>query len=213
MSSSELSNKQLMILEFIKEQLLAKGYPPSVREICQAVGLKSTSTVHSHLNKLEKLGYIRRDPTKPRAIEILDGGNVFANNNNTVMQEMINLPLVGQVTAGEPILAQQNIQEYIPLPAQLIKGTDTFLLKVKGESMINAGILDNDYVVVDKGATASNSQIVVALVNKESATVKRFFKEGNNVRLEPVNDFMDPIILNERDVEIVGTVTGVFRVF
>lgn len=212
MSSSELSNKQLMILEFIKEQLLAKGYPPSVREICQAVGLKSTSTVHSHLNKLEKLGYIRRDPTKPRAIEILDGGNVFANNNNTVMQEMINLPLVGQVTAGEPILAQQNIQEYIPLPAQLIKGTDTFLLKVKGESMINAGILDNDYVVVDKGATASNSQIVVALVNKESATVKRFFKEGNNVRLQPENDFMDPIILNERDVEIVGTVTGVFRV-
>ena len=213
MSSSELSNKQLMILEFIKEQLLAKGYTPSVREICQAVGLKSTSTVHSHLNKLEKLGYIRRDPTKPRAIEILDGGNVFANNNNTVMQEMINLPLVGQVTAGEPILAQQNIQEYIPLPAQLIKGTDTFLLKVKGESMINAGILDNDYVVVDKGATASNSQIVVALVNKESATVKRFFKEGNNVRLQPENDFMDPIILNERDVEIVGTVTGVFRVF
>ena len=213
MSSSELSNKQLMILEFIKEQLLAKGYPPSVREICQAVGLKSTSTVHSHLNKLEKLGYIRRDPTKPRAIEILDGGNVFANNNNTVMQEMINLPLVGQVTAGEPILAQQNIQEYIPLPAQLIKGTDTFLLKVKGERMINAGILDNDYVVVDKGATASNSQIVVALVNKESATVKRFFKEGNNVRLQPENDFMDPIILNERDVEIVGTVTGVFRVF
>lgn len=213
MSSSELSNKQLMILEFIKEQLLAKGYPPSVREICQAVGLKSTSSVHSHLNKLEKLGYIRRDPTKPRAIEILDGGNVFANNNNTVMQEMINLPLVGQVTAGEPILAQQNIQEYIPLPAQLIKGTDTFLLKVKGESMINAGILDNDYVVVDKGATASNSQIVVALVNKESATVKRFFKEGNNVRLQPENDFMDPIILNERDVEIVGTVTGVFRVF
>ena len=213
MSSSELSNKQLMILEFIKEQLLAKGYPPSVREICQAVGLKSTSTVHSHLNKLEKLGYIRRDPTKPRAIEILDGGNVFASNNNTVMQEMINLPLVGQVTAGEPILAQQNIQEYIPLPAQLIKGTDTFLLKVKGESMINAGILDNDYVVVDKGATASNSQIVVALVNKESATVKRFFKEGNNVRLQPENDFMEPIILNERDIEIVGTVTGVFRVF
>lgn len=213
MSSNELSNKQLMILEFIKEQLLAKGYPPSVREICQAVGLKSTSTVHSHLNKLEKLGYIRRDPTKPRAIEILDGGNVFASNNNTVMQEMINLPLVGQVTAGEPILAQQNIQEYIPLPAQLIKGTDNFLLKVKGESMINAGILDNDYVVVDKGATASNSQIVVALVNKESATVKRFFKEGNKVRLQPENDFMDPIILNERDVEIVGTVTGVFRVF
>ena len=166
MNSNTLTNKQLMILEFIKEQLLSKGYPPSVREICQAVGLKSTSTVHSHLNKLEKLGYIRRDPTKPRAIEILDGGNVFVNNNNT-MQEMINLPLVGQVTAGEPILAQQNIQEYIPLPAQLIKGNDTFLLKVKGESMI---------------------------------------------RLQPENEFMEPIILNERDVEIVGTVTGVFRV-
>ena len=209
----DLNEKQIEIFEFIKEQQLLKGYPPSVREICAAVGLKSTSTVHGHLNKLEKLGYIRRDPTKPRAIEILDGGKVFANNNNTVMQEMINLPLVGQVTAGDPILAQQNFQEYIPLPAQLIKGTDTFLLKVKGESMINAGILDNDYVVVDKGATASNSQIVVALVNKESATVKRFFKEGNNVRLQPENDFMDPIILNERDVEIVGTVTGVFRVF
>ena len=198
MNSNTLTNKQLMILEFIKEQLLSKGYPPSVREICQAVGLKSTSTVHSHLNKLEKLGYIRRDPTKPRAIEILDGGNVFVNNNNT-MQEMINLPLVGQVTAGEPILAQQNIQEYIPLPAQLIKGNDTFLL-------------NNDYVVVDKGSTASNSQIVVALVNKESATVKRFFKEGSTVRLQPENEFMEPIILNERDVEIVGTVTGVFRV-
>ena len=211
MNSNTLTNKQLMILEFIKEQLLSKGYPPSVREICQAVGLKSTSTVHSHLNKLEKLGYIRRDPTKPRAIEILDGGNVFVNNNNT-MQEMINLPLVGQVTAGEPILAQQNIQEYIPLPAQLIKGNDTFLLKVKGGRMINAGILNNDYVVVDKGSTASNSQIVVALVNKESATVKRFFKEGSTVRLQPENEFMEPIILNERDVEIVGTVTGVFRV-
>ena len=215
MNSNTLTNKQLMILEFIKEQLLSKGYPPSVREICQAVGLKSTSTVHSHLNKLEKLGYIRRDPTKPRAIEILDGGNVFVNNNNT-MQEMINLPLVGQVTAGEPILAQQNIQEYIPLPAQLIKGNDSrnkfFDRIIDGESMINAGILNNDYVVVDKGSTASNSQIVVALVNKESATVKRFFKEGSTVRLQPENEFMEPIILNERDVEIVGTVTGVFRV-
>ena len=209
---SELKNKQLLIYEFLKDFTSQKGYPPTVREICKAVGLKSTSSVHGHLKQLEKEGLIKRDPTKPRAIEILDGGNVFANNNNTVMQEMINLPLVGQVTAGEPILAQQNIQEYIPLPAQLIKGTDTFLLKVKGESMINAGILDNDYVVVDKGATASNSQIVVALVNKESATVKRFFKEGSTVRLQPENEFMEPIILNERDVEIVGTVTGVFRV-
>ena len=209
MRSNELTSKQLMILEFIKDQLLAKGYPPSVREICQAVGLKSTSTVHAHLNKLEKLGYIRRDPTKPRAIEILDS-NIFGNN--ITEKEIINLPLVGQVTAGEPILAEQNIQEYIPLPAQLVKGTDNFLLKVKGESMINAGILDRDYVVVDKSSTASNSQIVVALVNKEAATVKRFFKEGNKVRLQPENEFMDPIILDERDVEIVGIVTGVFRV-
>ncbi|MGN1032509.1 MAG: transcriptional repressor LexA [Intestinibacter sp.] len=209
MSSNQITNKQLIILEFIKDQLRAKGYPPSVREICQAVGLKSTSTVHAHLNKLEKLGYIRRDPTKPRAIEILDG-NIFGNN--ITEKEMINLPLVGQVTAGEPILAEQNIQEYIPLPAQLVKGTNNFLLKVKGESMINAGILDKDYVVVDKGSTASNSQIVVALVNGETATVKRFFKEGNTVRLQPENEFMDPIILDERDVEIVGIVTGVFRI-
>ncbi|MGM9531774.1 transcriptional repressor LexA [Intestinibacter sp.] len=209
MSSNQITNKQLIILEFIKDQLLTKGYPPSVREICQAVGLKSTSTVHAHLNKLEKLGYIRRDPTKPRAIEILDS-NIFGNN--ITEKEIINLPLVGQVTAGEPILAEQNIQEYLPLPAQLIKGTDNFLLKVKGESMINAGILDKDYVVVDKSSTASNSQIVVALVNGESATVKRFFKEGNKVRLQPENEFMDPIILDERDVEIVGIVTGVFRV-
>ena len=211
MSYGRITDKQREILEYIKKEILNRGYPPTVRDICEAVNLKSTSSVHSHLETLEKNGYIRRDPTKPRAIEILDGGNVFVNNNNT-MQEMINLPLVGQVTAGEPILAQQNIQEYIPLPAQLIKGNDTFLLKVKGESMINAGILNNDYVVVDKGSTASNSQIVVALVNKESATVKRFFKEGSTVRLQPENEFMEPIILNERDVEIVGTVTGVFRV-
>lgn len=209
MRSNELTSKQLMILEFIKDQLLAKGYPPSVREICQAVGLKSTSTVHAHLNKLEKLGYIRRDPTKPRAIEILDS-NIFGNS--ITEKEIINLPLVGQVTAGQPILAEQNIQEYLPLPAQLVKGNDTFLLRVKGESMINAGILDRDYVVVDKNSTASNSQIVVALVNGESATVKRFFKEGTTVRLQPENEFMEPIILDERDVEIVGIVTGVFRV-
>lgn len=208
-SNNQLTNKQLIILEFIKDQLLAKGYPPSVREICQAVGLKSTSTVHAHLNKLEKYGYIRRDPTKPRAIEILDS-DIF--RSNVIEKEMIDLPLVGQVTAGEPILAEQNIQEYIPLPAQLVKGKDNFILKVKGESMINAGILDKDYVVVDKCSTASNSQIIVALVNGESATVKRFFKEGKKVRLQPENEFMDPIILDERDVEIVGIVTGVFRV-
>jgi len=210
MNSNTLTNKQLMILEFIKEQLLSKGYPPSVREICQAVGLKSTSTVHSHLNKLEKLGYIRRDPTKPRAIEILDGGNVFVNNNNT-MQEMINLPLVGQVTAGEPILAQQNIQEYIPLPAQLIKGNDTFLLKVKGESMINAGIFDGDQVLVKQQSTAEDGDIVVALID-DGATVKTFHKEKGYYRLQPENDTMEPILVHE-GLQILGKVFGVFRLY
>lgn len=205
----DLTNKQAMIFEFIKEQQLSKGYPPSVREICSAVGLKSTSTVHSHLNKLEKLGYIRRDPTKPRAIEILNGnslGDVTGMN-----QEIIPIPVVGQITAGEPILAEQNIEEYIPLPSNLIQGKDNFILKVKGESMVGAGILDKDYVIVDRNNHASNSQIVVALINGEYATVKRFFKEDRLVRLQPENEFMDSIILDERNIEIVGIVKGVFR--
>lgn len=205
----DLTNKQAMIFEFIKEQQLAKGYPPSVREICSAVGLKSTSTVHSHLNKLEKLGYIRRDPTKPRAIEIL---NTNSTDDVTGMnQEIIHIPVVGQITAGEPILAEQNIEEYIPLPSILVQGRDNFILKVKGESMIGAGILDKDYVIVDKNNHASNSQIVVALINGEYATVKRFFKEDRLVRLQPENEFMDSIILDERNIEIVGIVKGVFR--
>lgn len=205
----DLTNKQAMIFEFIKEQQSAKGYPPSVREICTAVGLKSTSTVHSHLNKLEKLGYIRRDPTKPRAIEILNSnslGDVTGMN-----QEIIPIPVVGQITAGEPILAEQNIEEYIPLPSNLIQGKDNFILKVKGESMIGAGILDKDYVIVDRNNHASDSQIVVALINGEYATVKRFFKEDRLVRLQPENEFMDSIILDERNIEIVGIVRGVFR--
>lgn len=206
---SDLTNKQTMILEFIKEQQSEKGYPPSVREICSAVGLNSTSTVHSHLNKLEKLGYIRRDPTKPRAIEILNSNNLYdvAGMN----QEIIHIPVVGQITAGEPILAEQNIEEYIPLPASLVKGNDNFILKVKGESMINAGILNKDYVIVDKINYADNGQIVVALINGEHATVKRFFKENKMVRLQPENDFMDPIILDEKNIEIIGIVRGVFR--
>ncbi len=192
-----------------KEQQLAKGYPPSVREICSAVGLKTTSTVHSHLNKLEKLGYIRRDPTKPRAIEIL---NTNSTDDVTGMnQEIIQIPVVGQITAGEPILAEQNIEEYIPLPSILVQGRDNFILKVKGESMIGAGILDKDYVIVDKNNHASNAQIVVALINGEYATVKRFFKEDRLVRLQPENEFMDSIILDERNIEIVGIVKGVFR--
>ncbi len=201
---SDLIKRQEMILKFIKEQQLIKGYPPSVREICDSVGLKSTSTVQSHLNKLEKLGYIRRDPTKSRTIEILD-------SVNEINQEIISIPVIGQITAGEPILAQQNIEEYIPLPANLVKGNDNFILKVKGESMINAGILNKDYVIVDRSSYADNSQIVVALINGEHATVKRFFKEGNMVRLQPENEFMDPLILNEKSVEIIGVVKGVFR--
>lgn len=207
----DLSNKQVAILEFIKEQIALKGYPPSVREMCIAVGLKSTSTVHSHMNKLEKLGYIRRDPTKPRAIEVLDS-NKHEVANRGLNQEIINLPLVGQITAGSPILAKQNIEEYIPLPANLIKGSDNFVLKVKGDSMINAGILNGDYVIVDKKNVAFNSQIVVALIHKEYATVKRFFREDDFIRLQPENEFMDPIILAVKDVELVGVVTGVFRV-
>jgi repressor LexA len=205
----DLSDKQVLVLEFIKEQLMAKGYPPSVREICTAVNIKSTSTVHGYLNKLEKLGYIRRDPTKPRAIEVLDGNS--NPNVSGLNQEIINLPLVGQITAGEPILAQENIEEYIPLPSNLIKGSDNFVLKVKGDSMINAGILNNDYIIVDKKNTASNSQIVIALINGETSTVKRFYKENNFVRLQPENDFMEPIILEANSVEIIGVVTGVFR--
>lgn len=202
---SNLSNKQKLILEFIKEQQSEKGYPPSVREICEHVRLKSTSTVHSHLKTLEELGYIRRDPTKPRAIEIL------SDNNSNINQEIIHIPVIGQITAGQPILAQQNLEEYIPLPASLVKGNDNFILKVKGESMIGAGILNKDYVIVDRTNYAENSQIVVALINGEHATVKRFYKDGNMVRLQPENEFMDPLILNEKSVEIIGVVKGVFR--
>ncbi|MBC6003147.1 LexA repressor [uncultured Clostridium sp.] len=206
----DLTNKQIMILEFIKDQLTQKGYPPSVREICAAVDLRSTSTVHSHLNKLEKLGYIRRDATKPRAIEVLDSNK--GEGINGLNQEVLHLPVIGQITAGEPIFAEQNIEEYIPLPANLVIGKENFILKVKGESMINSGILDGDYVIVDKASTASNSQIVVALVGQDSATVKRFFREENHIRLQPENDFMEPIILDPSEVNIIGHVKGVFRV-
>ena len=206
MPYGRITPKQQEILDYIKNEILNRGFPPAVREICEAVNLKSTSSVHSHLEALEKNGYIRRDATKPRAIEIID------DNFNLVRREVVNVPIIGTVAAGQPLLAVENIEGYFPIPAEFMPNSQSFLLKVKGESMINAGILNNDYVVVDKGSTASNSQIVVALVNKESATVKRFFKEGSTVRLQPENEFMEPIILNERDVEIVGTVTGVFRV-
>ncbi len=208
MAFGKITAKQQEILDYMKKEIINKGYPPSVREICSAVGLKSTSTVHAHLNKLEKLGYIRRDPTKPRAIEILSNNEEDLPGIN---QEIIPLPIVGQITAGEPILAEQNIDEYLPLPANLVKGKENFILRVKGESMIGAGILDKDYVIVDKNSHASNSQIVVALINGEYATVKRFFKEDRLVRLQPENEFMDSIVLDERNIEILGIVTGVFR--
>ena len=205
MAYGRITQKQSEILEYIKSQILNKGYPPSVRDICSAVNLKSTSSVHAHLESLEKNGYIRRDPSKPRAIEIID------DNFNLTRRELVNVPIVGTVTAGEPILAIENIQGYFPIMPEFVNNKQTFMLKVKGESMINAGIFDGDFILVEETPTASDNDIIVALL-EDSVTVKRFFKEGSIVRLQPENEFMEPIILNERDVEIVGTVTGVFRV-
>ena len=204
MAQGKISKKQLEILEYIKSQILERGFPPAVREICEAVNLKSTSSVHSHLETLEKNGYIRRDPTKPRAIEILD------DSFNLTRREMVNVPIVGQVAAGEPILAQENIENYFPIPTEFMPNSQTFLLKVKGESMINAGILDGDMVLVEQTSTASNGDMVVALID-DGATVKTFYKEEGIFRLHPENDSMDPIIVKE--VSILGKVIGVFRFF
>ena len=204
MAQGKISKKQQEILQYIKNQILQREFPPAVREICEAVNLKSTSSVHSHLETLEKNGYIRRDPTKPRAIEILD------DTFNLTRREMVNVPIIGQVAAGQPILAEENIEDYFPFPAERMPNKQTFLLKVKGESMINAGILDGDYVLVEQDATASNGDMVVALV-EDSATVKTFYKEEGVFRLQPENDFMDPIIVKE--VSILGKVIGVMRFF
>ena len=204
MAQGKISKKQKEILEYIKSQILQRGFPPAVREICEAVGLKSTSSVHSHLETLEKNGFIRRDPTKPRAIEILD------DDFNIVRREMVNVPIIGRVAAGQPILAEENIEDYFPFPADRMPNRQTFLLKVRGESMINAGILDGDYVLVEEGSTASNGNMVVALI-EDGATVKTFYKEEGVFRLQPENDFMDPIIVKE--VSILGKVIGVMRFF
>lgn len=204
MAQGKISKKQEEILEYIKSQILERGFPPAVREICEAVNLKSTSSVHSHLETLEKNGYIRRDPTKPRAIEILD------DTFNLTRREIANIPLIGRVAAGEPILAQENIENYFPIPVEMLPNKQTFLLKVKGESMINAGILDGDMVLVQEEHTASNGDMVVALI-EDGATVKTFYKEKGYIRLQPENDYMDPIIVN--DVSILGRVIGVFRFF
>ncbi|SNR87916.1 SOS-response transcriptional repressor, LexA [Anaerovirgula multivorans] len=203
----DLSNKQMEILQYMKNEINKKGYPPSVREICLAVGLKSTSTVHGHLNKLENKGYIRKDPTKPRAIEILDNDSTY---DFKIHKEMINVPIIGKVTAGEPILAVENVEEMFPLPADFLNhnNEDVFILSIKGESMIEAGILDKDYVVVRKQAHASNGDIIVALLDNE-ATVKRFYRESDHIRLQPENKFMEPIIV--KDIAVLGKVIGVFR--
>lgn len=204
MSYGKITAKQEEILKYIKEQILKKGYPPAVREICEAVNLKSTSSVHAHLETLEKNGYIRKDPTKPRAIEILD------DTFNLTRREMVNVPIIGNVAAGMPILATENIENYFPIPAEFMPNQEVFMLHVKGDSMINAGIFDGDNILVRQQSTASNGDMVVALVD-DSATVKTFYKENGYYRLQPENDHMDPIIVD--DVSILGIVFGVFRFF
>ena len=202
MSYGRITDKQREILEYIKKEILNRGYPPTVRDICEAVNLKSTSSVHSHLETLEKNGYIRRDPTKPRAIEIVD------DNFNLTRREFANVPLIGQVAAGQPLLAVENIESYFPIPTEFMPNAESFILKVKGESMINAGIFDGDNILVEKCDNVHNGDIVVALID-DSATVKTFYKEDGHIRLQPENDTMDPIIVP--DCKIVGKVFGVFR--
>lgn len=204
MAYGKISNKQREILEYIKQEILNKGYPPAVREICEAVDLKSTSSVHSHLETLEKNGYIRRDPTKPRAIEIID------DNFNLTRREVVNVPLVGKVAAGQPLLAVENIENYFPVPTEFMPNAESFMLTVQGESMINIGILDGDQILVQKQSDANNGDVVVALV-EDSATVKTFYKENGHYRLQPENDTMEPIIVDE--CSILGKVFGVFRFF
>ncbi len=205
MAKGKISAKQQEILEYIKQQLLTKGYPPAVREICEAVHLKSTSSVHSHLESLEKNGFIRRDPTKPRAIEIID------DEFGLTRREMANIPIIGTVTAGEPILAVENITGYYPLPLDMLSevpNNDLFMLKVKGESMIEAGILSGDHVIIRQQDNARNGEIVCALVD-DSATIKTFYKESDYFRLQPENSSMDPIIT--KDCKILGKVIGLLR--
>lgn len=208
MPNEKLTPKQEEILNFIKQEILAKGYPPSVREICEAVTLKSTSSVHAHLESLERKGYIRKDPTKPRTIEVVD------DSFNVLRSEIISIPMIGRVAAGVPLLAEENIEGYFPIPAEFMPNNEAFILTVHGNSMVNIGILDGDMIIVERKSTASNGEIVVALVADEassepSATVKRFYKEDGYIRLQPENDTMEPLIVN--DCEIIGKVIGVYR--
>ncbi len=205
MANGKISAKQQEILEYIKSEILNRGFPPAVREICEAVNLKSTSSVHAHLESLEKNGYIRRDPTKPRAIEILD------DSFSLVRREMANVPIVGRVAAGQPILAEENVSSYFPIPTEYLPNKHCFILEVKGESMINAGIFEGDKLLVGQQNTAQNGEIIVALID-DSATVKTFYKEDGYYRLQPENDTMDPIIVHG-DLEILGKVYGVMRFY
>lgn len=203
MGYGKITKKQTEILDYLKKQIINKGYPPSVREICDAVGLRSTSSVHAHLETLEKNGYIRRDPTKPRAIEIVD------DNFNTIRKDIVSIPVIGQVAAGTPILAVENIEGYFPIPSEYLPaGKETFVLNVKGDSMINVGILNGDKLVVQQENTANNGEIIVALL-EDSATVKTFYRENGHIRLQPENDTMEPIIVD--DVKILGKVISLFR--
>ena len=206
MGKEKLTDKQTQILEYIRHEILAKGYPPSIREICQAVDLKSTSSVHAQLSSLEAKGYIRRDLTKSRSIEIID------DDFSLTKRELVNIPIVGTVSCGQPILAEQNIEDYFPVPPEYIHNTNnqTFMLRVKGDSMINVGIYEKDLVIVEQCSSARNSEIVVALI-EDSATVKTFYKENGYIRLQPENDYMDPILVEH--CEILGRVIGLFRNF
>lgn len=205
MAQGKITAKQQEILDYIKDEILKKGYPPAVREICEAVHLKSTSSVHSHLETLEKNGFIRRDPTKPRAIEICD------DSFQMIRSEMTSLPVIGNVAAGQPIFAEENVESYFAVPAEVIpNGEPSFILKVRGESMVNAGILDGDQIFVQSCKDARNGQMVVALID-DSATVKTFYRENGHIRLQPENDTMDPIIVD--DCQIIGRVFGVMRIF
>ena len=203
MAYGRISAKQREILEYIKKEIMDKGYPPSVRDICEAVHLKSTSSVHAHLSSLEKNGYIRRDPAKPRAIEIMD------DSFNVIRKDIVSVPLVGTVAAGQPLLAVENVDGYFPIPSEYLPNKQIFMLKVQGESMINAGILDGDMVLVSEQKNAKNGDMVVALVG-DSATVKTFYREDGYIRLQPENDHMDPILIYD-DLIILGRVIGVLR--
>ncbi|WP_126426630.1 transcriptional repressor LexA [Brevibacillus marinus] len=203
---TKLSSRQQAIMDFIRKEVRDKGYPPSVREIGEAVGLASSSTVHGHLARLEKKGLIRRDPTKPRAIELLVDDNRYQSDFET---SVVRIPVVGKVTAGQPITAIEHVEEYFPLPEHLVSNDQVFMLRVSGDSMIEAGILDGDYVIVRQQNVANNGDIVVAMTDEDEATVKRFFKEKTHVRLQPENAAMEPIIL--QSVTILGKVIGVYR--